>query len=802
MANNPIQIVLNTENYISFVDNPPGKNYKDFFVDRDVEFAAHKQKLLSQLNVVKKALHTTRNSPVDYVKVVLQSEAWAKSHRPIGKIFNPQKTPCVGGNGMGEMFFEIRLDTISKIEESIQKAEEQTEWKVDKNGRKKPNPTAYKSEVGAISDILPHEIPDKRKFTIEQSVKWLNDPRTGGCYLVELFVTEKSLPAVENERSRILRSHIRKFEKGLMSLGLPIELIHTREKWNAVDLLVVRFQRQGNIGEHKLLIDYLDSQSIVKRIALPPILDKSNTEPIYSSIGHDVKGPEFLKEGNYATVGIIDTGIKGIDPLDPWIIGRSDFLNHDEQDVSHGTFIAGLVVAASGLNKHHVFQEDPCQVFDLGLYPTNLYSEYYPKGFIDFLEQLDFEIIDAKKKGTRIFNMSLAIESIVNDGVYSYFAAFIDELSVKHDVVFVISAGNLSGVQIHKPWPSDPLDVLAMLAEYKYAGKDRILQPSESVHSITVGALNPPEESGILASAQYSRRGPGCALGQKPDVAHVGGKYNRDSGLYSFSPDGKLVSGLGTSYAAPLVAKILANINHKIQGHIPRESLRALLVHYCTIPKILASKPLKGIVRQFVGHGIPANSNDILVCDNHEITLVFNGTLMRQKELNFEFTWPVSLVNEEGACKGDVKLTLVYTPPINEAFGTEYVRVNLDAYLRQQHNDKKTGEISFKGRLENETTIDKAIEKELIENGAKWWPIKQYGGTFPIGKGNSSNWRLVVDSLTRAAQEFPHEGVPFSVVLTIADIDKEKPVFNQMRRTLQTQGTVIRDIKTALKVRL
>ena len=54
MANNPIQIVLNTENYIGFVDNPSGKQYKDFFVDRDIEFAAHKQKLLSQLSVVKK----------------------------------------------------------------------------------------------------------------------------------------------------------------------------------------------------------------------------------------------------------------------------------------------------------------------------------------------------------------------------------------------------------------------------------------------------------------------------------------------------------------------------------------------------------------------------------------------------------------------------------------------------------------------------------------------------------------------------------------------------------------------------
>lgn len=802
MANNPVQIVLNTENYIALVDTPPGKNYKDFFAERDAEFVAHKQKLLSQLNGVRRAFGQAPNSPVEYVKVILQSEAWAKSHRPIEKIFDPKKTPCVGGNGIGEMFFEVRPETLYKIEESIQKAEEYTNWGIDKNGKKKPKPTPYKSEVGAIAEIVPHQVPDKRKFTIEQAIKWLSDPRTGGGYLIELFVTEKSLPPDDGERSRILRPYIRQFENDLNSLGLPIELVHTREKWNLIDLLIVRFKKEGSQEDHKRLIGYLDMQPLVKRIALPPILDQSDTK-LAANVGKEAAVPQLMKDGEYATVGVIDTGVRELKTLDSWIVGKSDFLDYDKQDVSHGTFIAGLAVASADLNTHDVFKEDPCKVFDLGLHPTEPsdYVSYYPKGFVDFLEQLDFEIVEAKKKGVRVFNMSLAVESVVSDDSYGYFAAFVDELSVKHDVVFVISAGNLSGPHIYKQWPSKALDVLAMLAEYKYPGKDRIYQPAESVHSVTVGALNPPDASGALVPAQYSRRGPGCALGQKPDVAHVGGKYHVDSGLYSFSPDGNVVSGSGTSYAAPLVAKILANIDHKIQGKISREALRALLVHYCDLPAGLKEKSLKGIARQFVGHGIPASSNDILVCDDHEITLVFNGVLTRRKELNFDFAWPASLVNEEGACRGSVSLTLVYTPTINEDFGAEYVRVNLDAYLRQQHTDMKTGEISFKGRLENESETDKAIEKERIENGAKWWPIKQYSGKFPRGKGNSSNWKLVVDSLTRAVQEFPAEGVPFSVVLTIADIEKEKPVFNQMRRTLQTQGAVIRDIKTALKVR-
>lgn len=36
------------------------------------------------------------------------------------------------------------------------------------------------------------------------------------------------------------------------------------------------------------------------------------------------------------------------------------------------------------------------------------------------------------------------------------------------------------------------------------------------------------------------------------------------------------------------------------------------------------------------------------------------------------------------ACKGRVSLTLVYDPPVDQAFGTEFVRVNLDAKLQQR----------------------------------------------------------------------------------------------------------------------
>jgi hypothetical protein len=129
----------------------------------------------------------------------------------------------------------------------------------------------------------------------------------------------------------------------------------------------------------------------------------------------------------------------------------------------------------------------------------------------------------------------------------------------------------------------------------------------------------------------------------------------------------------------------------------------------------------------------------------------------------------------------------------------QFVRVNLDAYLRQEVIDAKTGEISFRGRLKDDGM--KRLEKELVQHGAKWWPVKALNDNFD-NVGHSSQWRLVIDPLARSGFVVPEEGVPFCVVLSIADSSGSKPVFNEMRLQLQNSGATISDIRTALRQRI
>ena len=59
---------------------------------------------------------------------------------------------------------------------------------------------------------------------------------------------------------------------------------------------------------------------------------------------------------------------------------------------------------------------------------------------------------------------------------------------------------------------------------------------------------------------------------------------------------------------------------------------------------------------------------------------------------------------------------------------------------------------------------------------------------------------LSKDYLTRAGEEMPEEGVPFTAILTISDPKAERPVFNDLRQSLQAIGTRIADIRTAARI--
>lgn len=816
MPNNPVQVILNTRDF--FVSPDPGRSgpSKDFFQDRDQEFVAHRDQLSRQVQSIASVLQQS-GFDAGVVKVNLRREAWAKSHRPNRSLFPPQKRPCIGVSSIGELYYHVTADDMEEVRSEIQAAEPVTVRKMSKKGKIYVAPSDQRSEVGAIETIELPGVSDKRQFSLEEGLRWLADPRTSGAYFVEFFAPPPTFIP------ELISDYLERITAGIAAAAnehqVTIETFRVDVEGSAHRRpTVIIAMRVGGDGAfdaanekikayHSTFLAIVDSHPYVRRILLPPIIEASRIG-LTESMPQSIPIPRKIALGSYPKVGIIDGGLGG--HLADWTVGEHTIIAPEHLKRDHGSFIGGLLVGARLLNGSGVCDEpDGCELFDVGILPdpdqSAVFKNYYPKGIVDFLHELENGVEAARRDhGVRIFNMSLNLLDPVQPDGYGIVASLLDQIADKHDALFVISAGNLRSGDYRPEWPSDPNSAIQQLASR--TSPDTVLQPCESSRSIAVGALNAPRCTGRIehAPTAYTRRGPGLRVGVKPDVAHCGGSLpdaRTTSGLQSWAETRQVISGQGTSYASPLVAKSLAMLESRVASPLTREMLIALLIQGASLPVPLRDPGLAEIARQFAGFGIPDASEKLIETDDHAITLVFSDILHSRRELQFDFVWPRSLVNgATGTCRGEVQMTLVYRPTLNREFGSEFVRINLDAHLRQEDEGAYVGRVSQ--AFLPEVKEGAPFEHELIRHGLKWWPIKVYQHRFPRGIGKSSNWRLCLDSLARSEEAFPATGVPFALVLTISDDQKSAPVFNEIRNHLSTRNVQISDIRAAAQVRV
>ncbi|WGM40909.1 S8 family peptidase [Caulobacter sp. NIBR1757] len=841
MSNNPVQIILNDADFHQAPEpgNPPRN--RDFFDGADRAFVDHKAALIAAVEAVIIELQKSPFGPATYLRVQMRDEALAKSYRPRW-LFKPDQFPCVGAEAVGTLYFRAPLIYLEGLKRRIQEAEIAVEIKhrrVDNKPYKAPS--IARAEVGAIEliEIVPPE--QKRTFSVSAALAAFDDPRTVSGYQVELFETPDDRVIADDPLGRIALR--RTLEQQLFSLGKGARsyMMSAIGRTPVLELQITRADQPALVDNrpeltradlaptpppapidrdpdrHEAALAALQAHPLVRAI-LPPVLLQLTDEEILSADGGMRLDDEALTipgpaaGANYPVVGVIDSGVGAA--LQDWVVGRFDYLDPDEHNPAHGTGVAGLICMPQLTNTASVTPEpNGCLIYDAPLYPKGSFVAKYSRGFNDFLEEIEQAVAEAKEQhGVRVFNLSINAVSDVERHRYSIYASRLDQIADTYGVIFVNSAGNLSRLQSRAPWPQRPVDVVRYFAAR--TSPDTIFKPAESVRSVSVGALNPPFTKQVAgAPTVYTTRGPGLQVGIKPDVAAYGGAggaaLGERSGLSSITPDGRRQDVIGTSYAAPLVARTLAGLDSVTQGGLNTEALRAMLLHHAAMPEPLSKRGLKDIARQFAGFGKPAQVVDMLETDDHQITLLFQSRLSIGERkpviLRFPFIWPQSLVQDDGSCSGRVRITLVYSPPLDPAFGAEFVRVNLEASLKQlQTAPAPDGSARFLNQIDAKYLPGSAKlavpERALIDHGLKWWPSKQYASTF-AQKGESSQWRLEVTSLVRAEAQFPAEGVPFAVLMTLEDPEGRAPVFQEFRQQLQTSVANAQDIRTAIRLR-
>jgi hypothetical protein len=823
MANAPVQLVLNSAQFRADRDAPSGGGGHDFYAGRDAAFAEHRDALVADLTDIAAA---EVDKPLIHLRVMMRGDALAKSHRPFGSLFRARLATHVGTQRYGELIFATTPTLLGEVRGLIASAEETVGTEIDQSGKERPAPSKERSEASALQSVSLWSPELARRFSLDDAEDWLAQAVLPGLRVSTFALPEASSTndALQAARRASIAAHASLnayiSETDLVSYSTPLDALPSvQPRFTQAELIAdnsdavasgstieaeqrLAQTRSSMVSNFRQILADLESSTVVREVSLDEDVDDSEPESEDLEANESARPP--TSKGR-AVVGVIDGGVAGY--ADAAVVGRSGIVDDSDKigtELNHGSGIASLIAWGHWFNPYLV-ADDACDVYDLDLIPAKSRTTFYYSSLDDLLGQIRSAVRRARNEaGVRVFNLSYRFRTPPGSRGYSHAAEALDAIALDEDVLFVISAGNLSKDEQRDPWPLRGEEVPLFMAGDR--STDGVYAPAESLTNLSIAAVNPP---GLFAAVehaptQYTPRGIHSPSANKPDLAEVGGAAPsklEPSNLSALDATGNRVSLHGTSFAAPLAARKAAGLDAAIQGAVSRETLIALMTHFSAMPSVFTAKSWKDAHpygSSLVGHGIPASVEQMLEGVASEMTFVIHDTLLPGKRIQFPIIWPAALTTVHGKSQGEIRLTLVHRPLLDPRHGDERVRVNVEAALQQASGD------GFKGQAKEThvlfTGIEHANERERITALGKWYPLKTYATTMPLGRGESPDWRVDVGYQMRSNIPLPDEGVPFSLVLTIADPAGDENVFNEIRSGLINSGAQLQDLRTAIRV--
>lgn len=413
-------------------------------------------------------------------------------------------------------------------------------------------------------------------------------------------------------------------------------------------------------------------------------------------------------------------------------------------------------------------------------------------------EELMEIIEDAMNKYSarvKVWNISLGIESLICQGAMSDLGIFLDYIQDKYKVQIFVSSGNLNQNPL-RTWP--PQNTMGEC--------DRIISPADSVRAITVGslALFDSENSIVKGNepSPFSRRGPGANYIVKPDVVDYGGNIDTTFsiaglGMKGLGVNGEVIEGIGTSYSNPRVVQKFTSVYDEM---VEKDLMlaKAMIIHSARLTSRELLEQSQDNIKYY-GFGMPSvNTKDILQCSEDEITLVFRQKISQGTHLElFDFPYPNSLIRD-GKCFGEIGMTLAYNPVLDQRYGREYCRTNIDVSFGT-YKYAPDGKIKFAGCVPLENSWDEKFEKSRVENGFKWSPIKSYYRKISNkGIQSGDGWKIRIDMNPRNGLIVPSQ--EFVLIVTIKD-PGGNDIYSEVVNGLRTRGYVTNNLETKQQLR-
>jgi serine protease AprX len=687
-------------------------------------------------------------------RIRLHHEALAKTHRP-QSLLGRAKCPMIGGRGLGELLIGVDPDSLERLQELILTLD-------TKSGI---------ANISTLEEINPYTADEALSEKLARR-KVARKSMTDGKWNLKLRLFQHDNPDTNRYLEEQFRSH-------LEALG-----IEDAERLTCYGESPI-FQVQGR-GDSNLIkaAGFIGTRAVGEF----PRYRVIRTSARRLGPATAASFPPPLESETYPVLGLIDSGV---DPssqlLAPWVDDRHLAVAANDCDYNHGTFVGALAVNPLRLNNgNSLFRGFPCKLLDCVLMPA---SGEIPEN--ELLQGIEDAL--SKHPDVKIWNLSVNSNEPCSHEGFSDLAMALDELQDEYGVTFVVAAGNYQ-VPPLRGWPADDV-----------GNDDLIGSPADSVRGLTVGSLAHLESATsrvrIGDPSPFSRRGPGPAFLPKPEVTHVGGNCDKEGncvqvGVISLDGSDSLVEDIGTSFSTPLVSSILAGVHFQAAEPMSPSLAKALVIHSASLGR--EKQELKN--RSYFGFGVPGNVNEVLSCDSASATLIFEPELIGSKFFEKRpFPFPECLRNPDGSAFGVVHVTVVYDPPLDPDWGLEYCQANVEVSLGSYDHDKNGKRVHKRLIPPEQLDLRQLFESEQIKSGFKWSPVKNYRRE--LKRVQAQDWRLKVAAQYRA--DFQGERVIRPVVIiTVADPEERRPVYDQMVRLAEQYGWQISDLRLRQDIRV
>jgi hypothetical protein len=492
-----------------------------------------------------------------------------------------------------------------------------------------------------------------------------------------------------------------------------------------------------------------------------------------------------------AKVGVVDSGIFDHPLLNGLVVGTENHINDvSQEDRSHGTFVAGRVIFGNDIERQIRSQNyltPLVKVVDIHVMKKGVGAS--DREILDALRDV---VSNTKYQDVRVFNLSLNSDQPIRNADRCFFTRDLDSIAHQYKVCIVVTAGN------HKQF------VTNSYPECLYLPEAAITAPADLVNGISVGSIADTDSSRSLA--RNNEPSPFTRLGlqdtKKPDLVHFGGNIDQYGspagiGVRSIGADSnKIYENIGTSFAAPLVSGVVAQIIAYLKSinKVSIDLAKALLLHSADYNLPHNSQIDSQDLPRIVGFGIPDFSR-ALSCAQSMATFVYTGVIqaskyqqgvVKQYKHKIRFVVPSELSGKGRKIK--VKGTLVYTPLISKSGQVDYTQADIEINL---HYKNSSG-----------TDTSAGLKSESIDNRIKWNPVKSFEKSFSNYQGG--DWEVWLTLTTRGDAEVVDYSQEYALVITVEDvtpdISKRIPLYQIIKEQYPVYVPINHRVGTKIKV--